>query len=40
MIKDIFSNISQGIVSMGDDIYLLKGKFENNSFIGYSKELN
>jgi type I restriction-modification system DNA methylase subunit len=39
-IKDIFSNISQGIVSMGDDIYVLKGKFENNLFIGYSKELN
>lgn len=36
---DIFSGIYQGTVSMGDDIYLLEGKFENNCFIGYSKQL-
>ncbi|MCF6309440.1 MAG: N-6 DNA methylase [Sulfurimonas sp.] len=40
VIKDVFSNISQGIVSMGDDIYVLRGKFKDNYFIGYSQELN
>ena len=39
-VSDVFSNISQGIVSMGDDIYLLRGYFKDNYFIGYSKELN
>ena len=38
-VKDVFSNISQGIVSMGDDIYVMRGKFKDNLFIGYSKEL-
>lgn len=36
--KDIFENISQGIVSVGDDIFLLQGKFERNKFIGFSEK--
>jgi len=39
-IKDVFSHISQGIVTMGDDIYLLRGNMKDNLFIGYSKELD
>jgi type I restriction-modification system DNA methylase subunit len=38
-VKDVFSNMAQGIVSMGDDIYVLKGIFRDSYFIGYSKEL-
>jgi type I restriction-modification system DNA methylase subunit len=34
-IKDVFENISQGIVSVGDDIYLLKGKIVGDKFIGF-----
>ena len=37
--KDIFTSISQGIVSVGDDIFILKGKFQNNEFIGFSTKL-
>jgi type I restriction-modification system DNA methylase subunit len=40
ILKDVFSKISVGIQSLGDDIYLLKGTFENDIFIGYSKEIN
>ncbi len=39
VLKDVFSNISQGIVSMGDSIYLLEGNCKGNLFVGYSKEL-
>lgn len=39
-IKDVFENISQGIVSVGDDIYLLKGKIVGDKFIGYSDKIN
>lgn len=38
-VQEVFSNISQGIVSTGDDIYVLRGRFKNDTFIGYSKEL-
>ncbi|MFN8670813.1 MAG: N-6 DNA methylase [Candidatus Sericytochromatia bacterium] len=39
-LKDVFSNISQGIVSNGDDIFILKGKFEGIYFKGFSERLN
>lgn len=38
-IIDVFVNISQGIVSVGDDIYLLKGKIIGDKFIGYSDKI-
>lgn len=38
--KDIFYSISQGIVSVGDDIFILQGTFKGDKFIGYSKEAN
>jgi len=37
-VKDVFENISQGIVSVGDDIFLMKGKVNGNRFIGYSEK--
>jgi len=39
-VKDVFCRIAQGIVSMGDDIYVLSGVFQDNYFMGFSKELN
>lgn len=39
-VKDVFYRIAQGIVSMGDDIYVLSGTFQGNYFMGFSKELN
>jgi type I restriction-modification system DNA methylase subunit len=39
-LKEVFSKISVGVQSLGDDIYLLSGKFQDNNFIGFSKELN
>ena len=38
-VKDVFENISQGIVSVGDDIFLLKGKIVGDRFIGYSDKV-
>lgn len=38
--KDIFDNISQGIVSIGDDIFILKGQFSQEIFSGFSERLN
>jgi hypothetical protein len=38
-LKDIFKNISQGIVSVGDDIFLMKGKIYGDKFIGYSEKV-
>lgn len=38
-LKDVYRVYSQGAVSMGDDIYMMKGRFEDNYFIGYSEEL-
>ena len=37
--KDIFENISQGIVSVGDEIFIMKGKFIEEKFIGYSEKI-
>ncbi|BCY28970.1 Eco57I restriction-modification methylase domain-containing protein [Flavobacterium okayamense] len=39
-IKDVFENISQGVVSVGDDIYLMKGKIIGDKFIGFSDKIN
>ncbi len=39
-LEDVFSKISVGVQSLGDDIYLLNGTFKDNYFIGYSKELD
>ena len=36
-VKEVFKNISQGVVSVGDDIFLLEGKIIGENFIGYSK---
>ncbi len=38
-LDEVFSSISQGIVTIGDDIYIMDGKFENNYFVGYSERL-
>ena len=38
--KDIFSNISQGIVSVGDEIFILRGNFKGELFIGFSEKIN
>lgn len=37
-LNDIFKFISQGIVSVGDEIYLVKGKIVGDKFIGYSEK--
>ena len=37
IVKDVFENISQGVVSVGDDIFLMKGRVEGKNFIGYSE---
>lgn len=39
-VKNIFENISQGVVSVGDDIFLLKGRIVGDKFIGYSDKIN
>lgn len=39
-LKDVFSNIFQGIITTNDDIFVLKGEFKGNHFIGFSKALN
>jgi hypothetical protein len=39
-VKDVFDAISQGTVTVGDDIFMLRGYFEKDNFIGFSKELN
>lgn len=36
---DVFRGIYQGLVSMGDDIYMLRGRIENEFFVGYSNAL-
>ncbi|MCW3074878.1 MAG: type restriction-modification system methyltransferase subunit [Flaviaesturariibacter sp.] len=37
--KDVFEYISQGVVSVGDDIFIMKGEFINDKFIGWSERL-
>jgi type I restriction-modification system DNA methylase subunit len=39
LFKTITKACSQGTVSMGDDIYMLKGEIEGNYFIGFSEQL-
>ena len=39
LFKTITKACSQGTVSMGDDIYMLKGKIEGNFFIGFSEQI-
>ncbi|WP_111706569.1 Eco57I restriction-modification methylase domain-containing protein [Lutibacter citreus] len=38
-VKDVFENISQGVVSVGDDIFLMKGHIQGDLFIGYSDKI-
>ena len=37
--KDITKACSQGTVSMGDDIYMLKGEIEGDFFVGFSEQI-
>lgn len=37
--KDITKACSQGTVSMGDDLYMLKGKIEGDYFVGFSEQI-
>ena len=39
-VKDVFENISQGIVSVGDNIFLLKGTIVGNTFRGFSEKID
>ena len=39
-VSDVFEYTSQGIVTTGNDIFYLKGRFENDKFIGFSKALD
>lgn len=36
-VKDIFEHISQGTVSVGDDLFIMQGYFEGDLFVGYSE---
>lgn len=38
-VKDVFEWISQGVVSVGDDIFLLKGRIDGYKFIGFSEKV-
>ncbi|WP_233897011.1 Eco57I restriction-modification methylase domain-containing protein [Tenacibaculum piscium] len=38
-VKDVFENISQGVVSVGDDVFLMKGIIKGDKFIGYSDKI-
>lgn len=37
---DIFEGIYQGLITLGDDIFMMNGQIKNDLFYGYSKELN
>jgi len=39
-LKDITSNISRGVVTGADGIFIVQGRIYNNEFVGFSKELN
>jgi len=39
-VKDVFKGIFQGIKTGDDKIFVMKGKIENNYFIGYSNKIN
>lgn len=36
---DLFEGIYQGLISIGDDIFMLEGTIKDNLFYGYSKQL-
>jgi hypothetical protein len=38
-VKSVFENISQGVVSVGDDIFLMKGVIKGDKFIGFSDKI-
>lgn len=38
-LRDVLEYISQGTVSTGDDIFIMKGRFDDKYFIGYSEEI-
>jgi type I restriction-modification system DNA methylase subunit len=38
-VKSVFENISQGVVSVGDDIFLMKGEIKGDKFIGFSDKI-
>jgi type I restriction-modification system DNA methylase subunit len=40
ILKDFLKEISQGVKNTSDKIFMLKGEFKNDLFIGYSEELN
>jgi len=40
ILKDLLNGISQGIKNTSDKIFMLRGEFKNDLFIGYSEELN
>lgn len=37
-LKNVFENISQGVVSVGDEIFLIKGEISGDMFTGYSEK--
>lgn len=39
-VKDVFENISQGVVSVGDDIFLMQGQIKGGKFIGFSDKID
>ena len=39
-VLDVFKGIYQGVITVGDDIFILEGKIKNKIFEGFSKELN
>ncbi|WP_114751866.1 Eco57I restriction-modification methylase domain-containing protein [Pleomorphovibrio marinus] len=39
-VSDFFSNVSQGIVSVGDDIFIMEGQIQGGLFKGYSHKTN
>lgn len=40
ILKDFLNEISQGVKNTSDKIFMLKGEFKNDLFIGFSEELN
>ena len=37
---DIFKGIYQGLITLGDDIFIMEGEIEDKTFYGYSKSIN
>lgn len=38
-VKDVFKGVYQGVITVGDDIFILNGNIKNELFYGYSKAL-